>query len=41
MANDPLLRREKKTPAQDFWHTLRIGVVLFIILLPVLHLMLD
>lgn len=40
MKPDRRLRRDKADPAQDFWHTLRIGAViacaLFVLLPPLL-----
>lgn len=41
MAHDPYLRRKKKGAAADFWHTLRIGLVIFIFLLVLLPMLLD
>lgn len=35
-SSDPLLRREKQDPCSDFWHTLRIGVPIAVILFIVL-----
>lgn len=36
MKDEPILRREKTTPCQDFWHTMRVGLVIFAVLLAVL-----
>lgn len=33
MAHDRYLRRKKKGAAADFWHTLRIGFIIFVVLL--------
>lgn len=32
----PVFRREKSTPCADFWHTMRVGMVIFVVLLVVL-----
>ena len=36
---DPVLRRPKRGPCDDFWHTMRIGIPIFVVLLVSLPLM--
>lgn len=33
MKNEPVFRRPKSCPARDFWYTLKIGLVIFVLLI--------
>lgn len=39
--NETLLRREKTDPCSDFWHTMRVGLFIFAILIMVLPPIMD
>ncbi|WP_323775962.1 hypothetical protein [Leisingera sp.] len=36
MTRPKVLRRQKKDPCADFWHTLRIGLAIFVLLILIL-----
>ncbi len=36
---DPVLRRPKRSPCDDFWHTIRVGIPIFVVLLVALPVM--
>lgn len=33
MRREPMIRREKSDPRADFWHALRIGLAIFVVIL--------
>lgn len=40
-STEPILRREKASPCEDFWHTITLGVpialLLYVVLPPIFH----